>query len=216
MVMYLTGRLGSGCGSNSGPAPNVLAGLLTGNASGTVNLAYDQNCGGAATSIAALPTTSTVASNGRAALRPGTSYLVAYLVSPNQAYVIVPDSSVLFGFGEPQASLPFTNSAIMGTYAGSATIPATVGVSIFSGVFTANGTSPSGTITGTEDIGAPSGATLGSSVSAAYSISSTPTNGRGTFTGTIGGNAIVYVLSPSKFVLVSLNDTNPAISIFEH
>jgi hypothetical protein len=216
MVMYLTGRVGSGCGNNPGPAPNVLVGLLTGNAAGAVNLAYDQNCGGAPTSISALPTTSTVASNGRTALRPGSSYLVAYLVSPNQGFVIVPDGSVLFGFGESQASIPFTNSAVMGTYAASAAVPATVGVTIFSGAFTADGTSPSGTITGAEDIGAPSGATSGSNVSAAYSISSTPTNGRGTFTGTIGGNAIVYVLSPTKFVLASMSDTNPAISIFEH
>jgi hypothetical protein len=104
----------------------------------------------------------------------------------------------------------------MGSYAASATVPATVGVSIFSGEFSANGTSPSGTITGVEDIGTPTGATSGSNVSATYSISSTPTNGRGTFTGTIGGNAIVYVLSPTKFVLVSLSDANPAIAIFEH
>jgi len=216
MVMYLTGRVGSGCGANSGPAPNVLVGLLTGSASGTVSLGYDQNCGGAPTSVSALPVTSTVASNGRAALRAGTSYLVAYLVGPDEGFVIVPDSSVLFGFGEQQAALPFTNGAVMGTYAASATVPATVGVSIFSGVFNANGASPSGTITGVEDIGAPSGATSGSSVSAAYSISSTPTNGRGTFTGTIDGNAIVYVLSPAKFVLISTNDINPAIAIFEH
>jgi len=216
MVVYLTGRVGSGCGSNSGPAPNVLIGLLTGNATGTVNLAYDQNCGGAPTSVSALPTTSTVSTNGRAELRPGTSYLVAYLVSPNEAFIIVPDSSVLFGFGEQQASLPFTNSSVIGTYAASATVPATVGVSIFSGTFNADGASPSGSITGVEDIGAPSGATSGSNVSAAYSISSTPTNGRGTFTGTIDGNAIVYVVSPTKFVLISTNDTNPAIVIFEH
>ena len=89
-------------------------------------------------------------------------------------------------------------------------------MTIFSGVFTANGMSPVGTITGVEDIGAPTGATSGSNVSATYAISSTPTNGRGTFTGTIGGNAVVYVLSPSKFVLLSMSETNPAISIFEH
>jgi len=215
MVMYLTGRVGSGCGNNPGAAPNVLVGLLTGNAAGAVNLAYDQNCGGAPTSFSALPTTSAVESNGRAALHAGSSYLVAYLVSPDQGFVIVPDSSVLFGFGEAQASLPFTNSSVMGTYAGSATVPATVGVTIFSGEFTADGTSPSGTISGLEDIGAPSGASSGN-VTATYSISSTPTNGRGTFTGTIGGNAIVYALSPSKFVLLSTSETNPAISIFEH
>lgn len=216
MVMYLTGRVASGCGKNSGPAPNVLVGLLTGNATGAVNLTYDQNCGGAPTFTPALTATSSVASNGRAALKVGASYLVAYLVSSNRAFVVVPDSSVLFGFGEPQSSLPFTNSAVMGTYAGSTATPASLGVAIFSGEFSANGTSPSGSITGIEDIGAPGGANPGVSVNATYSISSSPTNGRGILTGSIGGSAVAYVLSPSKFVLISLSDPNPAVSIFEH
>jgi hypothetical protein len=46
MVMSLTGRVGSGCGHNSGAAPNVIAGLLTANATGALTLTYDQNCGG--------------------------------------------------------------------------------------------------------------------------------------------------------------------------
>jgi len=216
MVMSLTGRVGSGCGKNSGPAPNVLAGLLTGNAAGALSLTYDQNCGGAATSVTALAGTSTVAGNGRTAIHLGSSYLVAYLVSPNQAFFIVPDSSVLFGFGDPQAATPLTNAALSGAYAGLATAPVTLGVTIFSGEFTANGASPTGTIAGTEDIGAPSGATLGFGVNSTYSISSTPTNGRGTLTGNIGGNsAIVYVVSPTKFVVVSASDLNPAVLVFE-
>lgn len=216
-VMHLTGRVGSGCGNNSGPAPNVLAGLLTGNATGTLTLTYDQNCGGSATSVTALPGTSTVDSNGRTAIRLGGSYLVAYLVSSNQAFFVVPDSSVLFGFGDPQSATSFTNSALSGAYAGLATTPMTLGVTIFSGEFAANGASPSGSISGSEDIGAPGGASSGVSVSSMYSISSTPTNGRGTFTGSVGGNrAIVYVVSPSKFVVVSTSDPNPAVLVFEH
>ena len=216
MVMYLTGRVGSGCGSNSGAAPNVLAGLLTGNATGALTLTYDQNCGGAATSVTALAGTSTVASNGRTAIHLGGSYLVAYLVSPNQAFFIVPDSSVLFGFGDPQAATPLTNSALSGSYAGLATMPMTLGVTIFSGEFTANGASPSGSISGSEDIGAPSGASSGVSVSSTYSISSTPTNGRGTFAGSVGGSrAFIYVVSPGKFVAVSASDPNPVVLVFE-
>src|SRR6266568_4239900 len=117
MVMYLTGRAGSGCGGGTGPAPNVIAGLL-----GTYN----------------------VASNGRAAIRVGTDYVAAYLVSSNQAFIIAPDSSVLFGFGEPQSAGSFTNSSVSGRYAGSTTTPATLGVPIFSGEFTADGASPTG------------------------------------------------------------------------
>jgi hypothetical protein len=216
MVMYLTGRVGSGCGKNSGAAPNVLAGLLTANATGALTLTYDQNCGGAATSVTALAGTSTVASNGRTAIHLGTSYLVAYLVSSNQAFFVVADSSVLFGFGDPQAASPLTNTALSGTYTGLATAPMTLGVTIFSGEFTANGATPTGTITGTEDIGAPSGASSGVSVNSSYSVSSTPTNGRGTFTGNVGGSsAIVYVVSPNRFVVVPASDPNPAVLVFE-
>jgi hypothetical protein len=96
-----------------------------------------------------------------------------------------------------------------------ATNPAALGVNIFSGEFTADGASPTGNLGGTEDIGAPSGPTLGAAVSAAYSISAAPTNGRGTVSGTIGGSGVVYVISPSKFLIMSLSDANPAILMFE-
>jgi hypothetical protein len=52
-------------------------------------------------------------------------------------------------------------------------------------------------------------------VSASYSISSSPTNGRGTAAGSIAGSAIAYVVSATKFVMVSLSDPNPAVLIFE-
>jgi hypothetical protein len=218
MVMYLTGRVGSGCGNNSGAAPNVLAGLLTGNAAGALTLTYDQNCGGAATSVTALAGTSAVDSNGRTGIHLGGSYLVAYLVSSNQAFFVVPDSSVLFGFGDPQTATALSNSSISGAYTGLATAPMTLGVTIFSGEFTANGASPAGSISGSEDIGSPSGPNLGVAVNATYSVSSSPTNGRGTMmvTSGSGGSAVLYVVSPSKFVVVSLSDPNPAVLKFEH
>jgi hypothetical protein len=142
--------------------------------------------------------------------------LVAYLVNSNQAFFVVPDSSVLFGLGDPQSATPLTNSALSGAYAGLANVPMTLGVTIFSGEFIANGASPTGTLSGTEDIGAPAGASSGVSVSSTYAISSSPTNGRGSFTGSVGGTrAIVYVVSPNKFVVVSASDPNPAVLIFE-
>jgi len=215
MVIYLTGRAGSGCGGGTGPAPNVLAGLLTPDGIGTVGLTYDQNCGGAPTSAIGLPGTYTVTGNGRAAFRIGGAYVAAYMVSSNQAFIIVPDSTVSFGFGEPQTAGSFTNSSVSGTYAGSTTTPATVNVAILSGEFTADGASPTGNISGIEDVGAPSGASLGTTVNATYSISSSPTNGRGTIAGNIGGNGIIYGISSSKFVVISLSDTNPAVLMFE-
>jgi len=215
MVMYLTGRSASGCGKGTGPASNVLVGLLTGNSNGALTLTYDQNCGGAPGSATGLFGTCSVASNGRAAIRIGADYVVAYMVSSNQALFLAPDSSVLFGFGEPQAAGSLTNSAVNGRYASSTTTPATLGAVIFSGEFTADGAIPTGNITGTEDIGAAGGPSLAVAANATYSVSSFPTNGRGTIGGSIGGSGIVYVVSTSKFVVVSSSDPNPAVLIFE-
>lgn len=213
-VMYLTGR--TTCPGGTNPGPNVIAGLLSTNGVGIANLTYDQNCGGGSSSVTGLAGTYDLTSNGRAAFRLGGDYIAAYLVSSNQAFFIVPDGSVLFGFGEAQAAGSFTNSAVTGTYAGLAETPAALGVSIFSGEFTADGASPTGNLTGVEDIGAPSGPSLGVAANATYSISAAPTDGRGT---TSGGNAgtsgVLYVVSPSKFVVLSLSDPNPAVLIFE-
>jgi hypothetical protein len=213
-VMYLMGR--EICASGANAAPNVIAGLLATNGVGIANLTYDQNCGGSSRSVTGLTGTYNAAPNGRASFNLGAIYVAAYLVSSNQAFFIVPDSSVLFGFGDAQAAGSFTNAAVSGSYAGSATTPAALGVNIFSGEFTANGAVPTGNLTGTEDIGAPGGPTLGVAVSATYSISATPTNGRGTVSGGIGGNGVLYVISPAKFLVMSLNDPNAAILMFEH
>src|SRR4029077_2973770 len=103
------------------------------------------------------------------------------------------------------------------TYAGRATTPVDFGVVVFSGEFSADGGGPTGNVTGTEDIGASSGPNSGAAFNATYSISPSPTNGRGTMTITSGsgGNAVVYMISPSKFAVLPLNDPNPSILIFE-
>ena len=212
-VVSLTGR--AICTGGSNAAPNVIAGLLSTDGIGIADLTYDQNCGGRSSSVTGLSGTFSIAANGRAAFRLGGAYLAAYLTGSNQAFFIVPDGSVLFGFGEAQATGPLTDSAITGRYAGSATTPAALGVNIFSGEFTADGASPTGNLTGTEDIGAPSGPSLGAAVNATYSVSSTPTNGRGVLTGNAWGNGVVYVVSTTKFVALSLNDSNPAVMMFE-
>lgn len=216
MVFYLDGRAASGCNGNAGPSPNIFVGSLTGDGLGTLSMTYDQNCGGGPNSVAGLSGTYIVSSGGRVELRPGSSFVVAYLANSNEGYLIAPDSTVLAGFGEPQAAMPLTNTAVRGNYGGSATDPQALGVVIFSGEFSADGASPTGTITGTEDIGAPNGATTDMSVTATYAVSSTPTNGRGTISGGIGGNGVIWAISPSKFIVLSLNDLNPAVLIFEN
>jgi hypothetical protein len=215
MVIYLTGR--SVCGGATGSVPKAGAGLLTANGNGAFSLTYDENYCRAPNSFTNAPGTYSVVSNGRASITVGGFSLVAYLVNLNQIFLFVSDPNVLFGFGEPQAAGSFTNGALKGTYAGFATFPAAFGVVVFSGEFPADGATPTGNITGAEDIGVPSGPVSGATFKATYSVASSPTNGRGTMTVTsgTGGNAVIYMISASKFVAVSLNDPNPAVLIFE-
>ncbi|MCU1241707.1 MAG: hypothetical protein JWO71_2433 [Candidatus Acidoferrum typicum] len=213
-VISLTGL--SMCGSGSG-VPKAVAGLLTTNGNGALSLTYDENYCRAPNSVTAAAGTYGVAGNGRASITIGGYSLVAYLVSLNQVFLSVSDANVLFGFGEPQIAGSFNNSALKGTYAGYATNPATFSVAAFSGEFSADGAASVGNINGTEDTGAPSGPVSGAAFKAKYSVASSPTNGKGTMTisSGAGGNAVIYMISASKFVVLPLNDPNPAIWNFE-
>ncbi|HKV62100.1 MAG TPA: hypothetical protein VJO16_09315 [Candidatus Acidoferrum sp.] len=215
MVIYLTGL--SNCGSGVTGVPKAVAGLITAGGTGTLNLDYDENYCHAPKTVTAASGSYDVASNGRTTIALGGYALVAYLASANQAFVFVSDSNVLFGLGEPQTDGPLTNGVVKGTYAGSATYPASFGVTVFSGEFTADGAGTTGNISGHEDVGAPSGSVSGEAFNVTYSVSSSPTNGRATMTvssGT-GGNAVSYVISPTKLVALSQDDPNPAILVFE-
>ena len=214
LVISLTGH--SACGTVSG-VPKAVVGLLTTNGSGGLSLTYDENFCSAPNSVTGAPGTYSVSSNGRASITIGGYSLVAYLMDVNQIFVFVSDVNVLFGVGEPQTAVSFTNTLLKGAYAGYATNPVGFGVTVFSGEFAADGASPTGTLTGTEDIGTPSGPNPGVAFNATYSVSPSPTNGRGmmTVTSGTGGNVVIYMISPSKFVAVSQNDPSPAVLDFE-
>ena len=215
MVIHLTGL--SSCGSGATGVPKAVAGLITAGGSGALNLDFDENYCHAPNTVTGLSGTYSVASNGRTTMTLGGNALVAYLTNTNQAFLFVSDGNVLFGAGEPQTAGPFTNSAVKGTYAGSATNPVSFGAAVFSGEFTADGASATGNISGREDVGAASGSVSNEAFNATYSVSSSPTNGRGTMavSSGVGGNIVLYVISPTKFVALSQNDPNPAILVFE-
>jgi len=214
MVISLTGH--SACGGPSG-VPKAVVGLLTTNGSGALSLTYDENFCSAPNSATGAAGTFSVAANGRASIAIGGYALVAYLMKSNQIFLFVSDVNVLFGVGEPQSAASFTNTSLQGAYAGFATNPVGYGVTVFSGEFSANGASPTGSMTGTEDIGTPSGPNPGVAFNATYSVSPSPSNGRGTMTVTsgTGGNVVIYMISPAKFVAISLSDPNPAVLDFE-
>ena len=215
MIIYLTGK--SYCSNGFNPSADVLAGLLTADSTGALTLTFDENCGGIASSAVGLPGTYSVAPNGRASMAISNG-AVAYVANVNYAFILGNDGSVLFGFGEPQAAGSLANSSVMGGYASLATNPATSGVTIFSGEFTADGASPTGSLTGAEDIDDATGQISGAPFTARYSISSSPTSGRGAFTvvSPSAGSGVAYVISPSRFVILPLSDPNPSVWLFEH
>src|SRR5207245_2575823 len=120
LVISLIGH--SACGTVSG-VPKAVAGLLTTNGSGALSLTYDENFCRAPNSVTGAAGTYSVASNGRAPIAIGGYSLVAYLVNANEIFLFVSDANVLFGYGEPQAAVSFTNSTLKGTYAGYETNP---------------------------------------------------------------------------------------------
>jgi hypothetical protein len=214
MVIYMTGL--STCGG-AGGIPKAGAGLLTANGHGAFSLTWDENFCRAPHSFADAPGTYNVASNGRTSISVAGFSLLAYVVNSNQVFLFLMDYNVLYGFGEPQASAYFTNSSLKGSFAGQTTNPAAFGVVAFSGEFAADGASPTGNMTGAEDIGSPNGPVSGAPFKATYSVASSPTNGRGTMTVTsgTGGSVVLYMITASKFVAFSQSDPNPAVLIFE-
>lgn len=219
VVIYLSGQ--SYCnGLNTSSI--VIVGSLGADSNGALTLIFDENCGGNAASDNSVTGTYSVASNGRTAIAVDHG-AIAYLVNQNQAFLMGNDGNVLFGFGEPQTGpppgfQPPDNSWVSGGYAGLATNPATSGVTIFSGEFTADGASPTGNLTGTEDVDGTTGPVSGAPFKATYSISPSPTSGRGAVTmiSQSGASGVAYVISSSKFVILPMNDPNPSVWLFEH
>ena len=211
MVLYVTAY--TPCGSAPTPSAAVILGLLAADGTSALNITFDQNCGGTDDSVTGLSGTYLVAGNGRAMMTIGPFNTIAYLVNTNQAFLLGTDSS---GFIEPQAPMPLNNSSLIGNYAGLAIDLADSNVNVFSGEFTADGSGPTGDFTGTEDLGTANNPTPNSSFAATYSISSSPTNGRGTMTiaSGSGGSAVAYVASPSEVFALPLGDPNPAVWTF--
>ena len=209
-VLHLTGM--SACGSGNG-VPKAVAGLLTAASDGTLSLTYDENYCRAPHSVTGFAGTYAVAGNGRTTLTLGGYHLVAYLVTSNDAFVFVSDANVLFGLLEPQVPGTYTSGTLNGAYAGFATTPVDFAVKVFSGEFSANGSALFGTV----DEGLSGGPIPGAAFNASYSVSASPTNGRGMMNITSGseGSAVIYMISSSRFVVVPLQDQDPSIWIFE-
>jgi hypothetical protein len=146
-----------------------------------------------------------------------------YIVSPNQGFFGSTGTDVNFGFAEPQTGGPsFTNASLSGALSFGTTEKVTQNVSDNSGVANFNGT---GTVAGTSDSVSPGSTPSTNTFSQPYSVTNgTGTPGRGTILNSTGGtvNLIFYIISPSKVVLIEVNNgsggtanPNPALLIGE-
>ena len=213
-VFYEVGVKGTSPATQS----DVRIGLFTANGSGSLTILSDENDGGA---ITADNTTSgltySVASNGRVTITGGSgSQPILYLVDTNKAFFLGADGNVGSGFLEPQSGEPFTAFSLSGNFFFGVAPPAVTASTVSSGVGRA--TNFCGYrfffcrhILGvTQDSSASNGTlTSGGATSSNFAVSP---NGRTTM-----NNAVIYLISPSKFVRIDENTTDvaPTVSIFE-
>jgi hypothetical protein len=148
----------------------------------------------------------TVAANGAVTFSGGGNPPAGFLISQNKAFWVSAGNSPNFGWWEPQTGGPFSNASIAGTYAGGSLAPLdyTNGRNAVV-VVSADGL---GTITINEDTSKSDGLSQDLGGIANYNIAS---NGRGP----IPGGAVVYVISPTKW-LVLQPKTDADVEVLEH
>ena len=198
---------------NSPATPEVQAGILTITAPPAFSVSLDQNDGG--TMSTQTPSGSySVDSNGRVTLSGagvGNNPPVFYLVGPNQAFLVGTDSSVDFGTLTPQTGSNFDNASLVGNYYGGSQQPVNNNVSEEVDFVSANGSSPTGTLSGVSDKNGSGGPQTGGTISETYVVSP---SGRTVITSSGGGGgAILYIISPTQAVFLT-SDTNPALTDF--
>jgi hypothetical protein len=191
---------------------DITAGLYTFDAKGAMTALEDENNGGTVTLEATTNATYSVSSNGRVTVASGGSTVsVLYLVSPNEGFILNTDPNGATGFFEPQATGPFTDSSLDGNFFVGVVSPG-FAAQISSGVAELS----DGTINETSDIAQGIGIVytslvVGQTSEDTYAVSS---NGRAT---TGSGNEVIYVVSPTKFVVIDVNpaDGAPVIKVAE-
>src|SRR6202046_704802 len=221
-VVSGTGLVGTGIsGSNS----TVFAGLLTSTSGdGSATFSFDQNDGGTVTAVPAsnpLPVTYQVFQNGRVGFTSSNNRLpAAYLIGPNQGFIIGSDSAATYGLLESQTGAPFSLTSVQGSYVLSAPQEAdTLAVNMIRELSSGGG----GNIAGTLDEFIPPNPPPSTDIpfSATYSVAA---DGRGTMTPLlIAGfptNLVFYIVSPSDVRAISLDSNigngHPQVIFLSH
>lgn len=150
--------------------------------------------------------TYSVAANGRVTITGANSPLGGYLLSPTSAFLMETSGGTNAGFVEVQSGGPFSAASISGNYIFSVAPPAVIASVLASGVAVSNG---SGILNITADQSGPLGLALDQTITASgFNIAS---NGVGTDR---VGDAI-YMISPTKAVLINVSAVAPDVVIIQ-
>jgi hypothetical protein len=199
---------------------DVVVGLYTFSGAGAISLSADENAGGAARTRSPAGTY-TVATNGRvtATLSSGLSGCLNciapnetffYLVGTNQGFSMDFSPEAFSGSFEPQTATGITNASFSGTYVTGSLSPLSASATLLSGALNSTGNS---TVTGTEDQNTAGTLTPDATLSATYVAAS---SGRATFVPAGGDNSVLYIISPTKAILLDITTAFPVVDELQH
>jgi hypothetical protein len=209
---------------DSGSKPDVTAGSFVGQGQRTntcpsndpASFSFDENQGGTTNLNASSSGTYCIEKlTGRVTLAgftsgPFVSPPVLYMIGANQAFVVGTDPGVTSGYLEQQQT---PAPPILGTYIGGTIAPVATSVTNSVTWLFADGV---GNINGVQDTSGPGGIGGPNNFTWTYAA----TNGRAVVNNGANQTAIMYVVSPTKVVLMPIlnpdgsPDTAPALSVF--
>jgi len=203
-------------GANSTVFAGILASTL---GDGNATLSYTQNDAGTVTANS-LSGTYSVLQNGRVGFTNlGSRLAAAYLIGPNQGFIIGSDAPVTYGRLEQQTGAPFSASSIQGSYALFAPKVADTNVTNMIGQVDSTG---AGALSGTlDEFIPPSSPSMDLSLSGSYTVAA---DGSGTLTTNrptgFPANLVLYVVSPSSVRMIptdpGLGDPQPQVIFLNH
>jgi hypothetical protein len=199
-------------GATGTPAARAEAGLLTFDGAGGATGVIDTNAGGVITAAQSLSglTYAVTSAGGRFTLTtPGSSAQVGYLIGSNSAFALDSGSSPAVSRILPQAAGPFTTATLQGAFAVAtvplfaANTPPPAGVAPWTnetGVIAFDG---AGGLSATLDAAQPGVAQSGVLQTDTYTVGG---NGR---VSTGSGNQVLYIVSPTRLILLLAEPNNP-------
>jgi len=194
------------------PLAQGTVGLFTGDGAGNFAFNADVNDGGTSRQP---QTSGTYAVNGgqtgtgrvQLTVSGGQPQPVLYMVAANQGFVVGTDPAVTSGYFEPQTGSRFSQVSIFGTYSGGTVNPVVSAVTDSVTWLYADG---QGNINGTQDTSGPGGPAGPINFTWTYAVDST---GRAVVSGSYP--SVMYVVSPTKVIMLPTSDTNPVLSVLK-